>query len=200
MKYSIIILINCFMLIMPVCGQDKKSETDMIDVIKDTLFISKQSKINYVKSRRVIQFNLPFDTYKWGYYFKSIEKHNIDKALSENYFEYFDFIPDTFTNMPGGTKKYHIKSKEVGPVKLEVLLLDKEGAAEYLKEENGICVIQRPNGYFRDESTLCEVGDCHSSNKVVVDSKINNEYYLGFRNINFREDACIILQIVAITK
>lgn len=56
---------------------------------------------------------------------------NIDKALSGNYFKYSDFIGDTVPDKPNANKKYGIKSRAVGPVELEALLLDDAGADEF---------------------------------------------------------------------
>jgi hypothetical protein len=200
MRSLFIILFCCYIYLMPVFNQEKDLEIKMIELIIDTLFIPRQSSFNSVKSRKVLQFELPSNYSQWGYYFMSVKKQNIEEALSANYLNKSDFMPDSSMDEITGNGKFAISARRSGAVKLEVLVLDKEGAAKFLQSYKGFCTILRPDGYFKSESSLCETGDCYGSNKVIIDNKLNRECFLGFRNIDYREDAYIVVQIMAIIK
>jgi hypothetical protein len=193
----IIFICSCLYLI-PVFNQKKEFEIKMIEVVKDTLFIPKQSSFNSVKSRKILQFELPSDYSQWGYYFESVKKQNIEKGLLANYFNKSDFIPDSSIDKITENREHAISVRKSGVVKLEVLVLDEEGADKFLRSDNGFCTILRPEGYFKSESSLCNVGDCYGSNKVIIDNKLIRKCFLGFRNIDYREDAYIVVQIMAI--
>lgn len=200
MRNLLNIIICSFIYLMPVFNQDKDFDTSMIEVLKDTLFIPKQSGFNSIKSREVLQFELPSSYSRWCYYFESVKKQNIEIALSDNYINKSDFMPDTAMDKITGDRKYAIGVKKHGVVKLEVLVLDKDGADEFSQSDNGFCTTLRPDGYFKSESSLCEVGNCYGSNKVLIDNQLISKCFLGFRNIDYRENAHIIVQIVAIVE
>lgn len=200
MKYTLFILIFIHYWFEPILGQEKEFKPNTIEIIKeiikDTLFIPKQAKFNKVNSRRIMQFELPQNTVKWLYYFESIDKMHINEALGRDYFSLADFKSDSFKK-DIQVVGYPVNVRKVGPVKLEVLLLDNEEAEEFMRTENDFYASLRPKSYFKNGSTLCEVGDCNSSGKVILDSIESGKLYLGFRNINYREDAYIIVQIMA---
>jgi len=197
---NLLIIICSFIYLMPVFSQEKDFDTCMIEALKDTLFIPKQSSFNSVKSRKVLQFDLPSNYSRWCYYFESVKKQNIEKALTASYINKSDFMPDSSMDRITVDEKYTIGVRKQGAVKLEVLVLDKDGANEFLQSDNGFCTVLRPDGYFKSESTLCETGNCYGSNKVLVDNQLIEKCFLGFRNIEYREDAYIIVQIMAIVE
>ena len=200
MKYTLFILIFIHYWFEPILGQEKEFKPNTIEIIKeiikDTLFIPKQAKFNKVNSRRIMQFELPQNTVKWLYYFESIDKMKINEALGRNYFSPGDFKTDS-SKKDIQVVGNPLNVRKVGPVKLEVLLLDNGEAEEFMRTENNFYAFLRPKSYFKNGSTLCEVGDCNSSGKVILDSIGSGKLYLGFRNINYQEDAYIIVQIVA---
>jgi hypothetical protein len=198
MRSLFIILICSYIYLIPVFNQEKDFDIKMIEVIKDTLFIPKQSSFNSPKSRKVLQFDIPSNYSRWCYYFESVKKQNIEEALSTSYINKSDFMPDSSMDMITANGEYAISVRKFGAVKLEVLVLDKEGADKFLQSDNGFCTILRPDVYFESESTLCEVGNCYGTNKVIIDNKLIKKCFLGFRNIDYREDAYIVVQVMAI--
>jgi len=178
-------------------GQNANISDGMIEVLTDTIVLKKQTQFNNIGSRSIINFELPTNTTKWGYYFESIEKENINKALLKKYFTTSDFIEDTITDKKITNNKFNIRVVKMGPTRIETLLLDNKGKTTFLNNNNGICLITRPDGYFKDESILCEPARCYSSNKIISNTVIKGEYYLGFRNIDYRKEAFIVIQIIA---
>jgi len=177
-------------------GQNTDLTNNMIEILTDTIALKKQMKFNNIGSRGIINFELPANTIKWGYYFDAIEKENISNALLKEYFTMSDFVKDT-TALKRSDKTIYIKAVKIGPVRIETLLLDTMGKNAFLTNNNGICSVTRPDGYFKDESTLCEPDLCYASNKIISNTILKGEYYIGFRNIDYRKDAYIIIQIVA---
>jgi hypothetical protein len=191
-----IVLLFGFLTTSTLFGQNTNLTDEMIEILTDTIALKKQMKFNNIGSRGIIKFELPANTIKWGYYFDAIEKENISDALSKEYFTMSDFVKDT-TTLKRSDKKIYIKVVKIGPVRIETLLLDTIGKNAFLTNNNGICSVTRPDGYFKDESTLCETELCYASNKIISNKVLKGEYYIGFRNIDFRKDAFIIIQIIA---
>jgi hypothetical protein len=169
-----------------------------VEVFKDTIFIPKQSVFNKVNSRKILQFELTQNTDKWLYYFESIDKMQIKNALAGNYCTTADFEADS--SKKAGKEVSYMTVRKMGPVKLEVLLLENKGMEEFLRVKGDTYVFTRPQDFIINGSSLCEVGDCNSSGKVLIDKKGGGKFFIGFRNIDYTEDAYIIVQIMAMVK
>jgi len=180
---------------LPFFGQ---SQQTTIEVLKDTLYIPKQAVFNKVNSRKTLHFELPQNTVKWLYYFESIDKMQIKDALAGNYYAPADFEANSSKKVERGVG--YLTVRKVGPVKLEVLLLDDKGEEEFLRTKNDLYIFTRPQDYMVSGSSLCEVGDCNSSGKIIIDTNSTGKLILGFRSIDYRKDAYFIVQIVALVK
>lgn len=179
-------------------SKELKKNYKIVEILTDTLKIPKQQDLNRIESRKIVKVKIPSNAIGWGYYYESIEKYEIESMLTKKFFSVNDFIQEPIKDtIP---IKYKMTMRKSGKSDLEVLAMRNEDANEFMLSEDGFCKSKRPEFYYVEESSLCEVGKCYGSDKKIFDNIVSNEIYLGLRNIEFTENNYIILQIAILTE